>query len=113
MNEIIYYRVLISFMFGVGLATICKWIFLKRKKPAQKYMYHVSEDNQWIDINKYPIPDALEQEILIHIPTYFLPVNTTNTQMLHYNKEGKMVYMNNVITHWLPLPEPPKLNNSK
>lgn len=64
----------------------------------------VMPTDKWLDVNEHPIPDNLN---------WFLATDGEKVCHIYqpgYNKLGKviMTYERTVVTHWMPMPLPPK-----
>ena len=80
--------------------TVQKWIPVTERLPEEEGRYLVCNRSRGIDIAVYcinPTPKDLFGEEMVS--GFCVPL---------YNTHGVCIEINEIVTHWMPLPEPPK-----
>lgn len=57
----------------------------------------------WLSINNHPITEQMKNYIVCDEDK-----NVFEVESVSYNSKGKPIYNNRKITHWIPMPRPPK-----
>lgn len=84
-------------------------IFFYALDWAKKPCVHMYANQEWYDINEKSMP--LENERAKFLITDGCEVRETFAFLIKYNRFGKPVFLedkNKLITHWSPMPAPPK-----
>lgn len=88
------------------LTAINLWFFMNRKKIVRICI--ANEKDEWLDIQKHPIPEEQENALCEILVTNGEKVKST--YKVNYDRYGKPLfnYENAIVTHWRPFPMPPK-----
>lgn len=98
-----YLNTISNFLVIPFICFIITFIFSNLLYNREKKCFY--PDKGWMNINEYPIPEDIRD---------FLATDgkeVSHMYMINYNSQGKArfnIYKESYITHWQPLPSPPK-----
>ena len=82
---------------------------IEHDKEADKNCRHFKEENKWIDV-KERLPEEDTRVLVVLSQEAAMTYTKMDTDRIN---DGKWVRWNNRITHWMPLPEPPKVGEDR